>query len=670
LARWMAPEHAEAEPCLGLIAPRHRFVVERFLGNKKPLTIRGVRGNIVEEAGSAREMSDGDSAVSLERLLEHADWVKALAASLVRDPATADDVVQETWMAGMKKPPQSAEAARSWLGAVVRNLARRAHRDQGRRRARERAVARPERVSATPERLLEWAELQREIVASVVDLPEPYRSTVLLRYFGEHTREEIAEKEGISATAVGVRLAKALEMLRRRLDRAHGGERGAWASIIIGFMGIEGIGPAAAGGLTAAALDTASPSLWLLGGIAVTQKMVFAIGAIALSTLAVGLVVGRTTARRGADDSSAGDRPVSARDHEDLQRRYEDALAQLARAEAKIAGDARRRRELEEAFALRTDAKRSGERDADPDARGSRPSPASSFDWSGLTKLVSENTDAVIEAIRLGQQGVPYPDDLQKRLGRLGTQIMLYGLQARSLSKYPLLDRALFDGLLRTSARGSLGFSDGQLERLSAANHATFGSLVGDVDPADLLPLERHRLSQEVLGRGVQALEGLLDARQAETWDVLRVLLEPAQSAFIGAVPVKEYGLEAPDVEQEVLADWRKHFSLRDEQAEAFRGAASDYVKKARAALARRGDTDEAIAALSREQRDELKREWLEIQRQEEIRIASHLDEGQRKALADERAVLHSFTHGQNSALRDVSILDQILQSLPAFGRK
>ena len=61
---------------------------------------------------------------NLDALLEHGDFVRALARTLVADPERADDVVQQTWMASIEKPPISGLPARAWLAAVVRNAAR------------------------------------------------------------------------------------------------------------------------------------------------------------------------------------------------------------------------------------------------------------------------------------------------------------------------------------------------------------------------------------------------------------------------------------------------------------------------------------------------------------------------------------------------------------------
>lgn len=70
-------------------------------------------------------MTQSPSSISPEQLLAHADWVRALARALVADPAGADDLVQETWLAALDRPPAHAQDLRAWLGTVLRNLARR-----------------------------------------------------------------------------------------------------------------------------------------------------------------------------------------------------------------------------------------------------------------------------------------------------------------------------------------------------------------------------------------------------------------------------------------------------------------------------------------------------------------------------------------------------------------
>ena len=93
-------------------------------------------------------------------------------------------MAQETWLAALEHPPAPGASPRSWLGQVARNAARQVGRAEARRARREREAAREEALPSAEE-LAAVAARQREVVGHVLALEEPYRSTVLLRFF-EH----------------------------------------------------------------------------------------------------------------------------------------------------------------------------------------------------------------------------------------------------------------------------------------------------------------------------------------------------------------------------------------------------------------------------------------------------------------------------------------------------
>ena len=166
-----------------------------------------------------------------EILLSHADWVRALARTLVGNSDQAEDVAQDAWIDALERPPRDERNLRGWLAQVVRNAARQERRSQTRRAAREREVARPEALPSTAE-LVAQAELQREVVAHVLALEEPYRTTVLLRFFQGLDAREIASRQAVPLATVRTRLQRALVQLRERLDRAHG-ERSSWCAALL-----------------------------------------------------------------------------------------------------------------------------------------------------------------------------------------------------------------------------------------------------------------------------------------------------------------------------------------------------------------------------------------------------------------------------------------------------
>ncbi|HRV83062.1 MAG TPA: RNA polymerase sigma factor, partial [Planctomycetota bacterium] len=114
----------------------------------------------------------------LERLLTHQDWLRALARKLVGDSQAAEDLVQETWMAAMKSPPDPTRPARPWLAGVVRRLASMRARGEGRRARRQNAVAVADLLPSTAD-LVEEVDTQRRLVSEVIKLSEPYRTTVM-----------------------------------------------------------------------------------------------------------------------------------------------------------------------------------------------------------------------------------------------------------------------------------------------------------------------------------------------------------------------------------------------------------------------------------------------------------------------------------------------------------
>lgn len=274
----------------------------------------------------------------LEAVLAHSSWVRALAERLVRDPGEADDIVQETWIAADRQRPGLENGLKPWLSAVVRKLALRKRRDRARIAGREhiagreRAAAREEAAPSADENVLR-DELRALVGRSLAEIDEPFRSTLILRYFAGLEPSEIAAREGVPPATVRTRLKRGLEKLREELDRRHGG-RGAWSALFLGlFDRIDAAaapplaaGPAAVGGGIAMHLG------WKLGMAAAAVALTAWVG---WEILGVEDAVART--RRSAElENAALERPSSDPKAPDLslgaapvdsERRSADALA-------------------------------------------------------------------------------------------------------------------------------------------------------------------------------------------------------------------------------------------------------------------------------------------------------------------------------------------------------
>ncbi len=162
----------------------------------------------------------------LQALLEHSSWVRELSRRLASGSA-ADDLEQATWLAALRRGAERRGPAREWLATIARNFARQERRSSGRRSEHEARAAREEALPSTVE-LLARVELQRKLVGAVMQLDEPYRTAVLLRYFENLPPREIAERLRVPVSTVRTRVARGLDRLRERLDREHGGRRELW----------------------------------------------------------------------------------------------------------------------------------------------------------------------------------------------------------------------------------------------------------------------------------------------------------------------------------------------------------------------------------------------------------------------------------------------------------
>lgn len=174
-----------------------------------------------------------ESAPSAEELLQHTEWLTRLARALVGDAASGD-VVQDTYEAVLTKTSNRRGPLRPWLGGVARNVARMTARGKMRRERREQGVPVHEEVPS-PEQLLARAQIQQQVNRLVLELPEPLRSTLLLRFFEGLSAAEIARAHGIPAATVRSRLKDALDRIRVALDAEHGNNRRAWVGLLAPF---------------------------------------------------------------------------------------------------------------------------------------------------------------------------------------------------------------------------------------------------------------------------------------------------------------------------------------------------------------------------------------------------------------------------------------------------
>lgn len=174
-------------------------------------------------------------AANTEELLLHAGWLRRFAVALVQDQDTAEDIVQETLVAAWQRPAENT--GRRWLARVARNLAIDRWRSSGRRERRELAGTATDigRV-ASPEELVGDAQIHRAVAEAVAGLEEPFRQTLVLRFFDGASSADIARRLRIPDGTVRWRLKEGIDRVRRQLDARCGQVRKNWVAALLPLL--------------------------------------------------------------------------------------------------------------------------------------------------------------------------------------------------------------------------------------------------------------------------------------------------------------------------------------------------------------------------------------------------------------------------------------------------
>ena len=184
-------------------------VTEALLANPAMSTAPSISGAVVEW--------DADRAVTAI-YSEHYRSLVRLAAFLVRDNATAEEVVQDSFVAmhGAWRRLRDTDKALSYLRQSVVNRSRSVLRH---RMVVDKNTPKPppDMPSAEHGAII---QLERSAVVSALrGLPERQREALVLRYYGDLSEAQIASVMGISRGAVKSHTARAMAALRAELER-------------------------------------------------------------------------------------------------------------------------------------------------------------------------------------------------------------------------------------------------------------------------------------------------------------------------------------------------------------------------------------------------------------------------------------------------------------------
>lgn len=149
---------------------------------------------------------------------QHAAAVYRLAISIVRDPALADDVVQETMIKAWRHAPHQPDGSvpRAWMLRVARNAAISMLRT---RRDDLYGDDTPEQISGiTVARAVEGRAALGELQIALGKLDADARTLIVLREIDGLSYEDIATTMDLPLSTVKTRLFRARQVLKRALE--------------------------------------------------------------------------------------------------------------------------------------------------------------------------------------------------------------------------------------------------------------------------------------------------------------------------------------------------------------------------------------------------------------------------------------------------------------------
>jgi RNA polymerase sigma factor (sigma-70 family) len=174
---------------------------------------------------------DGDKQAFDQLVTRYERMARRVAMGMVANEDVARDLVQEALLQAYLSLDRLRDEGRfrSWLYGIVLNVCRSYLRDQkgesvsledgaGGSRMWESALF---GAALNPHELAEERELQRKVLEAVQALPPADRAAVLLFYYQQWSRREIAEAAGVSEAAVKDRLQRVRRRLRERLLPAY-----------------------------------------------------------------------------------------------------------------------------------------------------------------------------------------------------------------------------------------------------------------------------------------------------------------------------------------------------------------------------------------------------------------------------------------------------------------
>jgi len=179
--------------------------------------------NVDDDRTLLARARDGDEGALAQLYRSHRALAHSVAFRVLRDPALAEDAVQEGFL-DLWRTAEGFDAkrapVRAWLCVLVHRRAVDLARREARRQATDNRQHGPDPESYTAEELAVLRDDQRRVRTALDLLPDSQRELLEHAYWGGLTQPQLAERFGLPLGTVKSRTFDALRQLRQELVAA------------------------------------------------------------------------------------------------------------------------------------------------------------------------------------------------------------------------------------------------------------------------------------------------------------------------------------------------------------------------------------------------------------------------------------------------------------------
>jgi RNA polymerase sigma-70 factor, ECF subfamily len=203
-----------------------------FSSGSRPMIGMTMSNTTPDDSNLVPRLQRGEDTAFEELVRTHGSRLLRVARRLLSSEEDARDAVQDAFVGVFKSIGtfESASTLSTWLHRIVVNACLMRLRTKRRKPEEDieqylprfladgHQVESSVRWSESAENVLERSELRELVRKSINELPDSYRSVLMMRDIEELSTEEVASMLGTTANAVKIRLHRARQALRALLD--------------------------------------------------------------------------------------------------------------------------------------------------------------------------------------------------------------------------------------------------------------------------------------------------------------------------------------------------------------------------------------------------------------------------------------------------------------------